>query len=163
MIQLQNTNPQYRKVFFSFQYSHDIWRVNQIRNIPNILKRQRAHFEDASLWEKLKIKNPTRIKRTIDKALERTTVTVVCIGQQTYKSYYVNYEIEQSIKRGNGIIGLHIEHLKNQHEEHSPFNDSPIPEKIQKFAKYNALIVTKYETVDKLAKDIERIARLAGH
>lgn len=28
-----------RRTFFSFHYQRDIWRVNQIRNIPNVTSR----------------------------------------------------------------------------------------------------------------------------
>lgn len=37
-----------RRVFFSFQYEH-VWRVNQIRNIPNIIGTAAAGFVDASI------------------------------------------------------------------------------------------------------------------
>ena len=59
-----------RTVFFSFHYQRDIWRVNQIRSIPNITGNAAAGFKDASLWEEAKKKGDDDIKRMINKALE---------------------------------------------------------------------------------------------
>ena len=38
-----------RRVFFSFHYQRDIWRVNQIRNIGEIVGTAAVGFHDASL------------------------------------------------------------------------------------------------------------------
>jgi hypothetical protein len=46
--------------------------------------------------------------------LERTTVTVVLIGEKTAKRPWVRYEIEQSIARQNGLLGIEIHHLKDK-------------------------------------------------
>ena len=50
-----------RTVFFSFHYQRDIWRVNQVRNIPNITGVAAAGFKDASLWEEAKKKGVQRV------------------------------------------------------------------------------------------------------
>jgi hypothetical protein len=106
-----------RRVFFSFHYQRDIWRINQIRSIPNVTGCAAAGFQDASLWEEAKKKSDTAIKKMIDDALYNTSVTVVFIGNQTANRKFINYEIEQSIKRGNGIVGIQIHGLKNQKGE----------------------------------------------
>ena len=45
-----------RRVFFSFHYQRDVWRVNQIRSIPNVAGCAAAGFQDASIWEEAKRK-----------------------------------------------------------------------------------------------------------
>lgn len=72
-----------RRVFFSFHYQRDIWRVNQIRNVPEVVGTAAAGFAGASLWEEAKKKGDETIKRMIREALKNTSVTVVCIGQKT--------------------------------------------------------------------------------
>ena len=72
-----------RRVFFSFNYEKDIWRVNQIRNIPNVIGTARAGFADAGLWEEAKKKGDAAIKKMIDDALVGNSVTVVCITHGT--------------------------------------------------------------------------------
>ena len=84
-----------RRVFFSFHYQRDIWRINQIRSIPNITGCSAAGFQDASLWEEAKKKGDSNIKKMIDDALYNTSVTVVFIGNQTANRKFIKYEIEQ--------------------------------------------------------------------
>lgn len=102
-----------RRVFFSFHYQNDIWRVNQVRNSHVVEGCAAAGFQDASLWEEALRKGDAAIKRMIDKGLEGTTVTAVLIGSQTASRPYVDYEIARSVERGNGLLGVHIYHLKD--------------------------------------------------
>lgn len=145
-----------RNVFFSFHYQRDIWRVNQIRNVGEIVGKAAAGFSDASLWEEAKKKGDTVIKKMIDDALHGTSVTVVCIGAKTAGRNFINYEIEKSIKRGNAIFGLQIHHLKNKDGEVDDVGATP--------AKLTAAgaSVFKYVDHEKLAARIESEAKKAG-
>lgn len=146
-----------RRVFFSFHYQRDIWRVNQIRNMPSIIGSAGAGFQDASLWEEAKKKGDAAIKKLIDDGLQNTSVTVVCIGAKTAGRKYINYEIEQSIARGNGIVGIQIHHLKDQNGETDTLGEKP--------AKLTAAGAKVYKYVDKekLAQRIEEAAKPAGN
>jgi len=104
-----------RRVFFSFDYRY-VWKVNQIRNMPNIIGTAAAGFQDASLWEEAKKKSDKAIKAMIDKALNNTTVTVVCVTCGTSTRKYINYEIDQSLAKGNGLVAVQIHHLKDKME-----------------------------------------------
>lgn len=95
-----------RHVFFSFHYQRDIVRVNQIRNLPEIVDASAAGFKDSSLWEEAKKKSDDAVKKLIDEGLKGTSVTVVCIGNKTAGRKFINYEIQKSIDRGNGILGV---------------------------------------------------------
>ena len=145
-----------RRVFFSFHYQRDVWRVNQIRNIHNVIGCAAAGFQDASLWEEARQKGDADIKRLIDKGLENTTVTVVCIGYRTAGRKYINYEIENSIERGNGIVGIQIHHLQDQNRNTDPVGE--IPHKITA----NGYKVYNYTNTDMLARRIEEAAKNAG-
>lgn len=145
-----------RRVFFSFHYQRDIWRVNQIRNIPNVTGCSAAGFQDASIWEEAKKKGDAAVKKLIDDGLKNTTVTVVCIGEKTAGRKYINYEIQQSIARGNGIVGFQIHHLKDKDGNTDSAGDTPA--KIES----NGYKVYKYVDHEKLAKRIEEAAAAAG-
>lgn len=145
-----------RRVFFSFHYQRDIFRINQIRNIPEITGCAAAGFQDASLWEEAKRKGDKEIKRMIDAGLENTSVTVVFLGQETAKRKYVNYEIEQSIARGNGLVGIQIHHL----QDHMREVDRPGP--VPKLLEDGGFKVYKYVNHERLAVRIEEAAKLAG-
>src|SRR5688500_5543091 len=104
-----------RRVFFSFHYQNDIWRANQVRNAHIVDGCAAAGFQDASLWEETKKKGDAAVKKLIDDGLAGSTVTVVLIGSETASRKYVDYEITQSIARGNGLLGIYIHNLKDQH------------------------------------------------
>lgn len=97
-----------RRVFFSFHYQRDIWRVNQIRNAHVVEGCAAAGFQDASLWEKAKREGDQAVCKLIDQGLEGTSVTAVLIGSETASRRYVDYEIRKSIERGNGLLGIRI-------------------------------------------------------
>jgi len=145
-----------RRVFFSFHYQRDIWRINQIRNLHEIVGCAAAGFQDASLWEEAKKKSDAEIKKMIDSALERTTVTVVFIGAQTAGRKFINYEIEKSIARGNGLLGVQINHLKDRTGNTDPVGATPAM-----LTKHGAPVY-KYVDGDKLAARIEEAAKKAG-
>lgn len=102
-----------RRVFFSFHYERDIWRTNVVRNSGIVEGNAAAGFHDASLWEEAKKKGDAEVKKLIDKGLIGTSVTVVLIGAQTAQRKFVDYEIEQSIARGNGLLGIYISGIKD--------------------------------------------------
>jgi hypothetical protein len=49
----------------------------------------------------------------IENALNETSVTVVLIGAETAGRKFVMYEIEQSLLRGNGLLGVYIHQLRD--------------------------------------------------
>jgi hypothetical protein len=145
-----------RRVFFSFHYQRDIWRVNQIRNIGEIVGTAAAGFHDASLWEESKKKGDATIMAMIDEALKNTSVTVVCIGGATAGRKFINYEINQSIARGNGLVGLQINELKDRHGQTDTVGSTP--------AALTKAGITVYKYVDhaRLKTRIEEAAAAAG-
>jgi hypothetical protein len=104
-----------RKVFFSFHYGRDIWRVNVVRNSGLIEGFAAAGFHDASVWEEAEREGSDAIQRLIDKGLEVTSVTAVLIGAETANRRWISYEIEQSAERKHGILGVRINSIKDQY------------------------------------------------
>ncbi len=144
-----------RRVFFSFDYTH-IMKVNQIRSIPNVTGTAAAGFQDASLWEEAKKKDDKTIKRMIDKALENTSVTVVFVTHGTSTRKYINYEIDQSLARGNGLVAVQIHHLNDPNRS----NGSPgaIPSQVEA----SGFKAYKYTNTKALERWIEEAAKIAG-
>ncbi len=101
-----------RRVFFSFHYDKDVWRANQVRNCNVIAGADTAGFFDYSEYLEAKKQGSEAIKRMILRHLKNTSVTVVLIGEETASRPWVKYEIEQSIARNNGLLGIYIHHLK---------------------------------------------------
>jgi len=145
-----------RSVFFSFHYQRDIWRVNQIRNAPNVIGVAAAGFKDSSLWEEAKRQGDAAIKRLIDRALVGTSVTVVCIGFQTAGRRFINYEIEKSLEVRNGLLGVHINHLLDKDGRQDPMGSVP------SLLERHSVPIYRYDTAVKLGEWIEAAARAAG-
>ena len=101
-----------RRVFFSFKYK-DISRAMVVRNSWVTKGKEVAGFIDAADFEKIKKQGDAAIKKWIDKQLEGTSVTVVLVGGKTCKSRWVKYEIEKSIEKGNGLLGIDISKIKD--------------------------------------------------
>lgn len=144
-----------RKVFFSFHYQRDIWRVNQIRNLGEVIGSAAAGFNDSSLWEEAKKKSEDAVKRLIDSGLEGTSVTVVCIGSQTAGRKFINYEIDKSISRGNGILGVRIHHLRGK--DGLTDGEGAVPGRL-----VNKYPIYKYTSAADLKTWIEKAAKDAG-
>ncbi|MCB0109299.1 MAG: TIR domain-containing protein, partial [Caldilineaceae bacterium] len=80
-----------KRVFFSFHYQDVIdFRANVVRQHwltkPD---RQAAGFFDASIWGNAKLSGDTAIKRVINAGLERTSVTCVLVGSDTWARRWV--------------------------------------------------------------------------
>ena len=103
-----------RSIFFSFHYQRDISRVNVVRN-HYVTKGgySVAGYWDHSLWEATKRRGDEALKRLIASGLEGTTVTAVLIGAETAYRPWVTYEIQQSYVRGNGILGIYVNKIRN--------------------------------------------------
>jgi len=103
-----------KRVFFSFHYQDVIdFRANVVRQHwltkPD---REAAGFYDASIWESAKKQGSVALKRLINSGLNNTSCTAILIGSQTYARPWVRYEILKSFRRGNHIIGVHINSIK---------------------------------------------------
>jgi hypothetical protein len=114
-----------RRVFFSFHYQKDVWRANVVRNCHIVEGTAAAGFQDASLWEETKRKGDEAVRRLIDSGLIGTTVTVVLIGAESANRKFIGYEIEQSIARGNGLLGVYIHMIKDQNGYTSAMGQAP--------------------------------------
>ena len=116
-----------RKVFFSFHYERDAWRVSQVRNCNVVSGYEKNPFYDKADWEKIKRRGYQAIKNWIEEQLSGTTVTVVLIGKETSTRPWVRYEIKRSVELGKGLIGIDISKIKDQYRETDDTGSNPLP------------------------------------
>ena len=103
-----------RKVFYSFHYQNDISRVMAVRHRWVTYGNQVASgIIDSADFEKVQRQGETAIKHWIDSQLSGTSATIVLIGAETLKRPYVQYEICESLKKGNAVIGVYIHRMRN--------------------------------------------------
>ena len=144
-----------RRVFFSFDYRF-VWKVNQIRSKVNIIGCAAAGFSDASLWEESKNKSDAAIKKLIDDGLNNTSVTAVLVNRGTKDRKFIDYEIEQSLARGNGLVAVQIHNFKDQN------GNTGSPGAIPNGIENNGFKAYKYSTAEAFEKWIEEAATIAG-
>ena len=84
-----------------------------VRNSWVTQGKEAAGFVDAAEFKKIESGGDKAIQNWIDAQLTGTSVTVVLVGENTCGSRWVKYEIDQSVKRGNGLLGIDISKVKD--------------------------------------------------
>lgn len=143
-----------RSVFFSFKYL-DVSRAMVVRKSWVTQGKEAAGFIDSAEFEKLKKQGKTAVQNWIDKQLEGTSVTVVLVGAKTCTSEYVKYEIEESTKRGNGLLGIDVSKIEDL-EGNTSERCGRIPKG------YNFYLWNKDDGYNNMGDWIEKAAKDAG-
>lgn len=94
-----------RHVFISFDHE-DLDEVNLLRGQAKNDKMD-LQFDDHSVKEPYDSTNADYIKRNIREKIDRCSVTLVYLTDKTASSKWVNWEIEESLKRGKSVIGVY--------------------------------------------------------
>lgn len=116
------------RTFFSFHYEKDVWRASNVRQ-SSALKTVPSDWIEASIWEEAKSKTDVALQKLIADALLGTSVTAVLIGSETASRRWVNYEIEASERRGNGLLGIYIHNIKDRGGYPARKGSNPLPSK----------------------------------
>jgi len=105
-----------RRVYFGFHHEDVVsFRANVVRNHNAVSNAtDEVVFFDASIWEEAKTKGELALKRLINGGLDRTTVTCILIGTETYSRTWVRYEIFKSLERNNKLLGIYIHGIKDK-------------------------------------------------
>lgn len=93
-----------KRVFLSF-VEEDLPQVRGLRLLaanPNY----DLEFYDESVRVPIDSRDAEYVKRVIREKISRTSVTVCLISQATHKSRWVDWELEESEKKGNTIIAM---------------------------------------------------------
>jgi len=99
-----------RRVFLSF-VDEDREQVNGLRLLaanPNY----DLDFYDESVRVPIDSERANYIKQRIREKISRTSVTVCLIGESTYTSRWVDWELDESDKKGNTIIAMALKGIE---------------------------------------------------
>jgi glycerophosphoryl diester phosphodiesterase len=94
-----------KNVFISFDYS-DIDEVNLLRGQAKSEKSP-LEFNDWSVSEAFDSDRAAYIKQKISDRINQSSLTVVYLSDRTLQSQWVDWEIEESIRLGKTVIGVH--------------------------------------------------------
>lgn len=115
-----------RKVFFSFHYQNDYWRVQNVMNSQVVSSGyQRNEFLVAQDWEQVKRKGEANIKRWIRGQMHGASVLCVLIGSETANRRWVKFEMGEAIDKKMGLLGVFIHGMENAQKETSPKGENP--------------------------------------
>ncbi|MDZ7831790.1 MAG: TIR domain-containing protein [Desulfobacterales bacterium] len=120
-----------RKIFYSFHFANDVFRVQQIRNIGSLEENKPV---SENKWEEIKQKGNPAIEKWIDENMAGRSCVVVLIGEQTSKRKWVKHEIKKAWKDGRGLLGVYIHNLKDPktgkcNKGDNPFNQFTFKDK----------------------------------
>src|SRR4051812_35176336 len=99
-----------RKVFFSFHYRVDNWRVQQVQKMGKL---EGQPILTSNQWEAVKRGGAAAIRRWIANQMRGKSCLVVLIGPRTAGRPWVEYEIKKAWRDGRGVVGIYIHSLKN--------------------------------------------------
>lgn len=145
-----------RRVYFSFDYARDVHRVKQIYQLPGIVAKAAGSFANAAIWQGARHGGDAQVLGLINDAMMNTSVTVICIGGRTSYGKYLSYEIERSLNQGSGIVGVLINHLRD--EDGAIDAEAPIPPQIQQAG----FKVYKFTDKKALVQMIDEAAEIAA-
>lgn len=99
-----------RRVFYSFHYDNDVFRVQQIRNIGALELNTPV---SANEWETIKRGGDAAIVKWINENMHQKSCVIVLIGTQTHTRRWVKHEIKKAWTDGKGVLGIYIHNLKD--------------------------------------------------
>lgn len=152
-----------RRVFFSFHFQRDAFKVGQIRNswIGNRAFEGQPYLDKAA-WESIQRRGSAAIQDWIDSQMRGTSVTVVLIGAETLQRPWVRYEMRRTLERGCGLFGISLSGMKGI-DQLTEFKSSPVAgtpfERKGEYPIYNWILDGGRQN---LGQWIEQAARHAG-
>ena len=142
------------RAYFCFDYGRDLHRVSQIQPLPGITAKAAGGFKTASIWTGAREAGEAQLQGLVNDGLVNSTVSVICIGQRSAYSKILPYEIERSLEKGNALLGIVINHLKD--EDGGVDAEAPVPKGIHE-AGYK---VYRFKDKATLAQMIEEAAQI---
>lgn len=101
----QVTRDKSKSVFISFSHE-DIGLVNLLRG-QKTSKDVDLKFNDHSVKKAYKSESEEYIRKKIREKIQKCSVTLVYLTENSIKSKWVKWEVEESVKMGKGVVGVY--------------------------------------------------------
>lgn len=111
-----------RKCYISFDAAHDMWRVQQVRNMGRF---ETQPLLDREAWEQVQRGGDKAINAWMDDNMRGKECLIVLVGAQTADRKWVRYEIERAWSTGLGVLAIHVHNLKDRDGRYSKKGASP--------------------------------------
>ena len=104
-----------KRVFFTFDYRDLIdGRIDVVRQQLASAGHGSLGFFEPSAWAHVRGSGEQALMRLIDTGLARTAVTCALVGSETYRDPGVRYALMRSYRRGNALMVVHVNHVKDR-------------------------------------------------
>jgi hypothetical protein len=104
-----------KRVFFTFDYRDLIeGRADVVRQQLASTGHGSLGFFEPSAWAHIRGTGDAALIRLIDTGLARTGATCVLVGSETYREAGVRYALMRSYRRGNTLLAVHINHVRDR-------------------------------------------------
>jgi hypothetical protein len=113
------------RTLFVFDYERDLLRAMVVRHVSGMYPLLDPVWIEFALWLDQKNNGDPAIERLLDRALTGTTVTALLIGAETSNRKSVKYAVDQSIRQGNGMLGIFIHNIDSGEPEIEGINPLP--------------------------------------
>ena len=100
----------YRKIFPSYDWDQDVCFVNQIVNYPKIVGANAAGFIKNVPNEEIK-SSDRAIARWINENMSSCSCYVLFVGEKTYQSKWVLYEMDLAREKGLGRLIIYLDRM----------------------------------------------------
>ncbi|MCX6154016.1 MAG: TIR domain-containing protein [Candidatus Kapabacteria bacterium] len=111
-------------VFFSCHYEEvNDFRVEVIKNCEGI--KDISSFVDPVAWRVAKKSGEISLRALVTAEIVGSTVTAVLISENTFHREWIRYEIAKSVEKGNKLIGIHLNHIKDINSETLALGKNP--------------------------------------
>lgn len=111
-----------RKVFYSFHYELDSWRVSQVKKMGAVEGQSVLHSNE---WESVAAGGDPAIQKWIDAQMAGKSCNVVLIGAETAGRKWVKYELRKAWGDGKGLLGIHVHNLLDSNSKYSAMGGNP--------------------------------------
>ncbi len=109
-------------VYYSFHYSRDAWRVQQVVNMGAI---DGQTILNSQAWEEIKRRGDAAIEAWIAEQMQRKTAVVVLVGTDTANRRWVRYEIAKAWDERRPLVGIRIHGLADRQGRTDLSGDNP--------------------------------------
>jgi hypothetical protein len=114
-----------RRVFYSFNFDDDAWRVSQVKNMGVVSGQP---ILTANKFEEVKKGGKSAIRKWIDDNMDGRSCVVVLIGRRTADREWVDYEIKKGWADRRALLGVHIHKLEDDRKRQTTKGKNPFRE-----------------------------------
>ena len=117
-----------RRTFFSFHYKPDVWRAWNVRNswVVKPDEEESIGFFDSSVFEASQKEGDDILKSFLRNGLKNTSVTCILAGTDTWRRWWVRYEVARSVLKRNGLLTVFIHSVQNHDKEVAQKGANPL-------------------------------------